>query len=894
MANLYEKKRNLQITPEPPFKVKSKKRGVPIFVVQKHAARRLHYDLRLELDGVLKSWAVPAGPSLNPAVKRLAVMVEDHPMDYASFEGVIPQGQYGAGRVIVWDNGDYSPDEGQLHFDDREQAQEIMRKGLEKGKLSFTLRGEKLKGSWTLVKMKNGENNWLFFKHQDRFADLKRQILDEGKSVITGREVDEVTDEPAIIVPPQISEIAEAPKSLFPGAISPMLARAADQPFSSPDWYFEPKLDGYRIIAELNKGEVRLLSRNGHDVSSNYSTVAEGVKSLPASQLILDGEIIAVDEKGKSCFQCLQGFLEKRGTIDSRFKAAALIYYVFDILYADGRNLMEVPLDRRKEILDRVIVPSKTIRVLDRFEGDGKAIFKGAVEAGLEGVVAKRKNSLYRPGERTDDWVKVKAFHTDEFIIGGFTQGEGNRAGTFGSLILGYYDEQGRLLSSGQVGTGFDELMLDTMKKKLDAIKTKQSPFYDQPEVTSPPTWVKPEIVAEIKFSERTRDGKLRAPVFLRIRDDKPARQVNAADSSRVQIPAKPPDETALETDPDDDITGILKQLENPRDEFSLELDKDRLDLTNMSKLLWPDVTKRELLVYLTRVSKAFLKHLKDRPLSLNRFPDGYNGEHFFQKHWEHQIPKFVVTVPLSEESKKHRDYLTCNNLPTLLWLGQIADLELHTWFSRINSEPDLKIPQKFKTDIDRIDYLSRHPDFIIFDMDPYVYSGKEAHGDEPELSRKGFSQTCEIALRLKEILDGLKLSSFLKTSGRTGLHVYVPIVREFDFKEVHSAAKTVCTYLERKFPDLVSTEWAVEKRTGKIFLDYNQNVRGKTLASVYSPRPSKEATVSTPLTWDEVDKIYPTDFTIKTVPVRLGKMGDLWESILESKHDLRDILKLN
>ncbi|MDO8579175.1 MAG: DNA ligase D [Dehalococcoidales bacterium] len=899
MPNEYEEKRDFLVSPEPSFKIRTAGHRIPIFVVQKHAARRLHYDLRLELDGVLKSWAVPAGPSLNPDIKRLAVMVEDHPIDYASFEGVIPQGEYGAGHVIVWDNGDYSPDnEGSVYFNDRDKARELVRQGTEKGKLSFILRGHKLKGSWSLVRMKRGGNNWLFFKHKDEFADSKKDVLDDGRSVVSGRDVTEVEANSIITSSDIPVENEGSSNSPFPRKVQPMQAGSAEKPFSNRDWYFEPKLDGYRIIAALDKGKVRLLSRNGLDVTDKYVAVTDSLKKLPASQVILDGEMIALDEQGKSCFQCLQGFLEKTGGKDTRFKAAAIIYYVFDILFLDGRSLFEVPLVQRKVLLEQVLTSSPAVRLLEHFEGDGEAIFRGAVEAGLEGIVAKRKDSRYVPGERSADWLKIKATRTDEFIIGGYTLGTGNRSTTFGALLLGYYDDHKRLISAGHVGTGFDQTLLEYMKKRLDAIKTGKSPFSDKPDLNAPTTWVKPEIVVEVKFSEWTRDGKLRAPVFLRVRDDKPPKQVRPQDVRADPVSSTAEQESKPEGQ-DPTVSHILKQLENPKDRFVLEFGKDRLELSNLDKELWPGsngqpgLTKRDLIVYLTRVSPAFLFHLKDRPITLSRYPDGISGEHFFQKHWNNPIPEFVFTIPLSEESKKHRQYMVCNNLPTLLWLGQIADLELHTWFSRIDPLPEMEVPAEKAAEIDRIDYVSRYPDFIIFDLDPYVYSGAEARGDEPELSRKGFALTCEIALRLKETLDGLSLASFVKTSGRTGLHVYVPILRQFDFHAAHSAAKTVCVYLEKRYPKLVTIDWAVEKRSGKVFLDYNQNVRGKTLASVYSPRPSPEAAVSTPVSWEELDKIYPPDFTILNVPDRLAKTGDLWSNILSEKHDLKELLKL-
>ena len=899
MLKEYEEKRRLSRSLEPSSRVVTGGEGTLIFVVQKHAARRLHYDFRLEIDGVLKSWAIPAGPSLNPEVKRLAVMVEDHPLDYASFEGTIPKGEYGAGQVIVWDQGDYSPDdEGKQYFHDRTQAQEQIRLGLANGKLSFFLRGHKLKGSWTLVKMKRGENDWLLIKHKDEFIDSEHDVLKKESSVLSDLPVEDLkagNSPGSTAIGEVLNSIVGAIKAPFPKAV-PMLAATTEKPFSSPDWFFEPKLDGYRTIAVINEDTVRLLSRNGLDVTEKYTPVAGNLKKQPAAQLVLDGEIIALDEHGKLCFQCLQGFLDSMHRQSNQVKEKTIIlYYVFDILYLDGYSLLDVPLAQRKKLLERILNPSPSVRLLEHFEGDGTSIYRGAIEQGLEGIIAKRKDSLYRPGQRSLDWLKIKSTMSDDFIIGGYTQGTGIRSRTFGALLLGYYDENNRLVSAGHVGTGFDDHSLEYLKKRLEATRTDQCPFTEKPNLNAPTTWVRPELVAEVKFSEWTRDGKLRAPVFLRLRDDKPLEQVRRIHNIIV-TPLAIPSSTPMQ---DDTVEDILRQLNKPRDNFVLGIGKHKIELNNLEKELWPglnkqpELTKRDLLVYLARVSPYLLKHLHDRPITLSRYPDGINGEHFFQKHWSSQTPDFVVTASLAEQSKQQRDYLLCNNLPTLMWLGQVADLEFHSWFSRIDPSPDIVIPAGITSETARIDFLSRYPDFIIFDLDPYIYSGTESRGEEPQLSRQGFDMTCQVALWLKTTLDELGLSSFVKTSGRTGLHIYVPILRQFDFHTVHSAAKTVCQFLEKRHPKSVTTDWTIEKRYGKVFLDYNQNIRGKTLASLYSPRPSPEATVSTPLLWDELAKVYPTDFTILNIPGRLAKIGDLWDGILDTKRDLKQLLEL-
>jgi bifunctional non-homologous end joining protein LigD len=881
----YGEKRDFTLTPEPEAQV-TKGEGPLIFVIQKHRARALHYDFRLEVDGVLKSWSVPKGPSLDPNIKRLAVMVEDHPIDYAGFEGTIPKGEYGAGEVIVWDNGTYSPDEGvKFLFTDRAGAEAEMRQGLARGKLSFFLRGHKLKGSWTLVKTRQAENSWLLMKHKDDYARTDVDILKEERSVLSGRTVEHVkaseesADAPSSLNP---RDIPDAKVVRFPSVIHPMLARLAELPFSSPDWIFEPKLDGYRTIAHIQDGKVRLLSRKGIDVTQQYATLVPDLSRQPTSELILDGEIIALDEKGQQCFQCLQNYLRSMHRIKPiSGKPAALIYYVFDILYLDGYDLRGVALHTRKQLLGNIFRPSQQVRLVDYFETEGERVYQAAVKNGLEGVMAKQSHSRYEPGERSGSWLKVKSALSDEFVIGGYTIGQGSRAHSFGALLLGYYDKKSELKFAGHVGTGLDERALAELKKRLDALRIESCPFTEVPETNTPAVWVRPELVAEVKFSEWTQEGRLRTPVFLRLREDKAPAEVR-----RIETVAT----SAVDTVPEDKVKGVLEQLQQLGDSLVFEIGDNRISLTHLDKVLWPEtkghaaLTKRHFLAYLATVSSYFLPHLKDRPLTLSRYPGGIDSEHFWQKHWNNPLPDFVQRVNITEEEDKVHEYLVCCNQSTLIWLGQQADIEFHTWFSRISAAPD--IPAKKD-----INYLLDYPDFIIFDLDPYIYSGKEKAGDEPELNRKAFDRVCEVAMWLKEAMDKLSLKPFVKTSGKTGLHIYVPIVRNLDYKAVRSVAETIGRFVLQGHPSDITMEWSIEKRKGKIFVDYNQNVRGKTLAAAYSPRPAPEATVSTPLQWNELGRVYPTEFTILTVPERLKKTGDLWADILSAKRDIRELL---
>jgi bifunctional non-homologous end joining protein LigD len=895
MLQDYKKRRNFDRTPEPSIQEDFSGEGPLTFVVQKHSARQMHYDFRLEAGGVLKSWAVSKGPSCDPTTKRLAVMVEDHPLDYAGFEGIIPRGQYGAGQVIVWDMGTYSPDEdGKFSFGNRTRAEERVKEGLANGKLSIYLRGEKLKGSWTLVRMKRGKKNWLLIKHRDKYANPQNDILAEDESVISGLTIDDLKTGRVPSGNKQaaarLADVEGSVKAKFPSKLSPMLASLAANPFSDEKWLFEPKLDGYRTIAFLNDGKVWIQSRNGLNVTVHYPALTESLVHQPAAQLILDGEVIALDSQGRLCFQCLQGYLKSMNRIKTSETEppSAIIYYVFDILYLDGYDLRKAPLVQRKKLLQNVLDAGDDLRLVEYFVTDCETVYRAAIKNNLEGIIGKQQDSRYEAGKRSNSWLKIKEVTSDEFVVGGYTQGAGNRAATFGALLLGYYDDNQDLQYAGNVGSGFNNDILVKFRKRLDAISIGKSPFTVEPKQTAKVTWVKPQIVIEVKFKEWTRDGRLRIPIFLRERTDKPADSVRLV--KVVERDDKSPESAPVDTA--GHVNDILEQLASPKQNFIVLVEGHRVSLSNLDKELWPETgtsrafTKRDLIIYLAQVSPWLLPHLKDRPLTLSRFPDGIYGEHFFQKHYQ-PVPPYVETVILSSHDTPGRKYLLCNNLATLLWLGQIADIELHTWLSRIKPGPDFKIDTTTKEP----DLYANYPDFLVFDIDPYIYSGKEAPGDEPELNRNAFKKTCQISLEIKETLDRLALPSFVKTSGRTGLHIFIPVLRQADFHGIHAAAETLSQFLRQQHPAGITTDWAVEKRRGKIFLDYNQNVRGKTLASVYSPRPSPEATVSVPLRWDELDKIYPTDFTIVNTPDRLADLGDLWFGILNAKVDLVKLL---
>jgi bifunctional non-homologous end joining protein LigD len=673
----------------------------------------------------------------------------------------------------------------------------------------------------------------------------------------------------------------------LPPFISPMLAQLAAEPPSGDEWIFEPKLDGFRTLAYIDKGKITLRSRNDTDMSRYFPAVISDLSRFNKSMVVLDGEIVAIDEQGKICFQCLQQLVGLPHQHTGR--QFTTVYYVFDVLYLDGSSLMATPWEKRNKILTGIIKPGAHLKIVSHFEGDGAHIFKASVDAGFEGIVAKKKHGLYLPGKRSSEWIKVKHTLSDEFVVGGFAQGAGKRAENFASLLLGYYD-QGKLIYIGSVGTGFDEATLKAIESKLKPLQTETSPFDAEFQYPEGVTWVKPRLVAEVKFAEWTPAGLLRHPVFLRLREDKSAVEIR-----RSQTELKSPFLESGTVELSGSKRQILEALQNLDDEIRVKSENHEIILTRLNKIFWPEyigrppLTKRDYLRYLVEVADYILPHLKDRPITLTRFPDGISQGRFYQKHWDSALPGFVETVSIySKENDAFQDYLLCNNLATLIWLGQIADLEIHTWYSRVGEKPDKPDLSKYDGPPEHLpDYLAGIPDFVIFDIDPYIYSGKEVSGDEPELNREAFKAAVEAAFWLKESLESIGLMPFVKTSGKTGLHVFVPVKRNFDYDTTRHFAGTICRQVESRHPDKITTEWIVAKRRGKIFLDFNQNVRGKTLASVYSARPTPWAGVSLPFNWEELEAIYPGDFNISNAPSRLAKVGDLWANIMKSKKPL-------
>jgi bifunctional non-homologous end joining protein LigD len=890
----YSTKRRFAATPEPAPALAERRDGPLLFVIQQHSATRLHYDFRLECDGVLKSWAVPKGPSSDPNEKRLAVQVEDHPYDYGSFEGVIPPGQYGAGEVIVWDCGVYSPDEGgETWFHDRETAERQIREGLEKGKLSLLLRGEKVKGSFALVRTKE-KKNWLLLKHKDRFAAAV-DITAQNRSVLSGVAVEDLKIVPAHRIP--ASQLVPAGEiAAIPGKLAPMLAETGDAAFNHAEWMWEPKLDGYRVLAFIDEGGVKLRSRRGLELAGAFPALAAELGKQAAPGMILDGEIVAFDASGKPSFAALQNRvqLKTEREIAAADRTSPVIFYCFDLLYFAGIDLRKAPYRERRRYLAQCLLPSPLVQLVHASE-DGIALHAAALASGFEGVIGKRKDSRYEAGRRSASWLKIKPTQSVDFVVGGYTKGKGSRA-PLGALLVGYWDK-GNLRYASHVGSGFDERTLSEVKARLEPLKRSTCPFAEKPEMNAPTTWVEPEVVAEVSFQSWTDDGSLRAPVFLRLRDDVDSKSVR-----RVQSPRGPHAAPNATSRPGSLADEVVAQLENRKTAFAIAVGPHQIRLTHLDRVYWPvdpalqqpALTKRDLLRYFAQVSPFILPHLADRPLTMIRMPDGIRGQRFFQKHWEQERPEFVETITVFSEHKDERhEVLLCNNLPTLLWLAQSGTLEFHVWHSRAKAGSDAASKST--------DYASsaaalegsvlNYPDYVVFDIDPYIYSGKEAPGAEPELNTTAFEKGKEVAFWLRELLQSMSLEPIVKTSGKTGLHVFVPIRRTLDFDAARHVSELVGRHLMRLHPKDITLEWSVPKRTGKIFMDYNMNVRGKTLNVAYSPRGEPGAPVSMPLTWEELAKAHPLDFRITNAAQRLTEMGDRWHDALKRKQSLERAL---
>ena len=836
----YNKKRDFKQTQEPKGKVEKSVNKL-IFVVQKHAASHLHYDFRLEMDGVLKSWAVPKGPSMDPDVKRLAMMVEDHPYSYKDFEGTIPAGNYGAGNVIVWDNGTYTPSEKTA------SPERTLLANLKKGRLSFVLSGKKLKGEFSLVKL-NGkqENAWLLIKKNDKYVN-DTDILEKDKSVISRRSLDDLgekTKEPTKASKEENQTKPTAKKSDKPAEfIKPMLATITDKAFDNEDWIFENKYDGYRTIAVINPNDtVELYSRNEISFNNNFKPIVEELKKIDHA-VVLDGEVVVEDEKGKASFQLLQNYL-KTGL-------GNLKYYVFDLLNLDGNLVTNLSTLDRKELLKILFNKYKFSNIFyaDHSVGDGIKQFELATKNTEEGIVAKKADGIYLSDKRTHDWLKIKTANQEEAIIIGITEPKNSRK-HFGAILMAQYYGK-RLQYIGKCGTGFTEQILEELYTKLQPHFIADSPLNEKTGLRDTIQWVKPKLVCQIKFSEWTDDKRLRHPVYLGLRIDKKPNE--------VFLPTDIKNTTELKTEEKMDNTTQKKTTEN---DYDLKVGKTVLHLTNQNKIYFPDdkITKGDVVQYYNQVADLMLPYLKNRPQSMNRFPNGISGTSFYQKEVDmEKSPSWLKTKKIfSESNDADVNYLICNNKETLLYMANLGCIEINPWNSTIQ----------------HVD----NPDWLVIDIDP---------------DNQAFTEVVKTALTVKEVMDELETDCLCKTSGASGLHVYIPLGAQYDYDSTKILAELIAKEVQSRLPDTTTIERSIKKRDRKIYIDFLQNRPAQTLAAPYSVRPKPGATVSTPLEWSEVnDKLHPSQFTIKNVLDRFEKKGDLWKPVLEKGANVKKIIK--
>jgi bifunctional non-homologous end joining protein LigD len=865
---------------------KKKGQSALSYVIQKHAASHLHYDFRLELDGVLLSWAVPKGPSLDPSVKRLAMEVEPHPLEYAKFEGTIPKGEYGGGTVMVWDRGTWTPEK------DAHQA-------VAAGRLSFELDGEKLHGAWHLVRAAGSKNNghgkegrsWLLFKSRDEHAKTGKaaELPEQQNSVLTGRSLEEIAegrpakagserarrkkaeldpverqtvwrsnraatkDEPASpdrkasaakrasAKKPNARElraIEGAAPGKLPAKAEPELATLVDRAPEGDDWVHEIKFDGYRLLARFDGREVQLLTRNGKDWTDRMPGVASALAELGVSEALLDGEVVVLNERGLSDFQTLQNSL-------SEGNSATLTYYAFDLLHLDGTDLTGAPLAERKQLLRRVLATlpeaaAATVRLSEHVRGSGPEFFQKARDLGLEGIISKRERSTYRAG-RGHDWLKVKCVAEQEFVVVGFTDPRGSR-GHLGALLVATHEGK-KLNYAGKVGTGFSAKSLKDLLSQLKPLSRKTPPLDNPPRGADARGvhWVEPKLVAEVSFTGFTEDGLLRHPSFRGLREDKPASAIH------LERPAPLAKQLTTSEKP---ATRVAKSK-------SKSTPSPRLKITNPDKVLYPEagIRKGELFDHYTMVAERMLPHVANRPLVLVRCPNGHNQHCFFQKHPGKGTPDTLRSIEIVE-SDGPAEYSVLDDLDGLLALPQLGALEIHTWGSRADD------PER--------------PDILVFDLDP-----------DPAV---GWPAVVACANRLRSLFESVKLESFVKTTGGKGLHVCVPVEPDLDWDVIKPFCERVAQELVGESPDKYVSTVSKAKRRGKIFIDYLRNGRGATFIAPYSTRARPNCPVAVPLEWDELDALSKPDFyTLRNLEGRLSKLKkDPFERLVRVKQRLR------
>jgi bifunctional non-homologous end joining protein LigD len=907
----YKEKRNFKESPEPTGGKADSDRLR--FVIQKHDASHLHYDFRLEMEGVLKSWAVPKGPSTDPEIKRLAMMVEDHPYDYRTFEGIIPSG-YGAGTVMVWDEGFYEPFESKAT--DKKTQDKELRQQLHKGKLKFILHGKKLKGAYALVKAHGrGENGWLLMKIEDKYASGKDISL-KDKSVVSGKSLVQIektstnywgskkanrkdrkmkkekSDKPKEVKSSKatvtkketaidknakskksssnktvekktdVSSILDkAKKSKFPVGLRPMLATLVDKPFEEEGWLYEIKWDGYRALGFINKGKVELKSRNDKSFDDKFYPVHSALKKWKVSAVV-DGEIAVLDENGVPNFGALQNW---RSEADGE-----LLYYLFDILWLEGKDLMALPLLERREVLKSVMPAEGIIRMSEAVDASGLEFFNAAKEMGLEGIIAKKAASIYRPGDRTNDWLKIKANKRQEMVIGGYTIND-DTSKLFSALLVGVY-EGDHLVYTGKVGTGFNTKTQQEMMKQFKKVASKKNPFSELPDINKPSRFrpnppkatayfLKPELVCEVSFAEMTTDGIMRHPSFEGMRMDKKAKDV-------IREKEKPTSKAVKESKTLSEKKIIVptgkkerKTLLNPTDETQVrKINGHELKFSNLSKIYWPKekITKRDMLNYYYQVAPYIMPYLKDRPQSMNRHPNGIEGESFYYKDVTGKAPDWIETYEYhSDADDRVRNYLVAKDDASLLYMASLGCIEMNPWHSRVGTED--------------------FPDWCIIDLDP---------------SKNTFEQVIQAAQVTKQVLDEMGVPSYPKTSGSTGMHIYIPLGAKYTYEESKEFARVVATLVHRELPKFTSIERAVKDRGGKMYIDFLQNRAQATVSAPYSLRPKPGATVSMPLHWEEVKKgLKMSDFTIFNALERINSEGDIFKPVIGKGINLKKVV---
>ena len=819
----YRRKRNFTRTPEPAGQ--EAHAGGRAYLIQKHAARALHYDLRLELGGVLKSWAVPKGPSCDPGEKRLAVHVEDHPLEYGSFEGIIPAGEYGGGTVLLWDRGEW-------------EAEGDAEKSYRKGHLSFRLHGEKLRGRWTLARMgkrnKETTDNWLLIKSADEFARAGADesfLTEHHRSVLSGRSMEEIAaardqvwhsgqGSEKVLPKRTAADLPGARRVLQPETITPQLAQLVTAVPAGEQWLHELKFDGYRLICAVRNKAVRLWTRSGQDWTERFRPIARAAAALPVEAAILDGEVVVVDAQGISDFQALQNVLK---TGDS----GRLLYYVFDLVHCNSYGLSRVPLIERKNLLQHILAgtdaETSPLRYSDHIQGEGERVFQHACRFALEGIVCKQADSPY-VGKRSSHWVKVKCLQRQEFAVGGFSTPGGSRSG-FGALLVGYENDHGELVYAGKVGTGFSDQTLLSLEEQLRRRLIQVPQFCNPPRgrAAAGVLWVRPELVAEIEFTEWTRDGRLRHPSFKGLREDRSATGIVREEPVPLTAPTKKGDKGR-----EDSVTVAGITLSNPE------------------RILYPEqgVTKAELARYYEQVGERILPYVVRRPLTLVRCPQGRQRKCFYQKHLNESVPAPVRGIEIREKEGEGL-YLLIDDLPGLITLVQLGALEFHPWGSRE----------------DRIE----QPDQVIFDLDP-----------APDVT---WAEVIRGAFDLRSILDEIGLRSFVKTSGGKGLHIVVPLIRRAGWEEVKEFSRAVAEDVAGRYAGRYITTMSKARRQGKIFIDFFRNSRGATSIAPYSTRARPNAPISTPLFWEELTAaIGPDTFTIRNLPARFARLPhDPW-----------------